>query len=220
MDASHAVLQTYLGISAQSQEDRVLRLLIELGAQFAGAQEGSLLVFDQGRGDLVFAMTVGDAASQQALAGQRVPIGKGVVGLAAQIREVQIGAPTFGTPQAAGHQADGGPRSVLAAPMLVDDRLIGVLTAVSFLPDKRFTSGDGLLYARLAAVAGVVVDQGRRLAAVAELQSGGLPPESLDQDARDDRRIVEAVSRLVRARPEAKAQVARLLLELAGLLAD
>jgi GAF domain-containing protein len=220
MDAPNAVLQTYLGISAQSREERVLRLLVELGAQFAGAQEGSLLVFDQQRGDLVFAMTVGSAASQAALAGQRVPVGKGVVGLAAQTREVQIGAPTFGTRQAAEHQADGGPRAVLAAPMLVDDRLVGVITAVSFLPDKRFTAGDGLLYARIAAVAGVVVDQGRRLAAIAALQSGELPPESLDQDARLDRSIVEAVSRLVRSRPEAKAQVARLLSDLAGLLAD
>ena len=162
MARTTAVLEAYLGISSQSQEEAILHLLIELGAQFVGAHEGSLLVLDEAKNDLVFAMTIGNESSQNELIGQRVPLGKGITGLAAQMREVQIGAPTFKTRQAKTRRgAPGEPQAVLAAPMLASDELMGVLTAISFEPGKRFTSPDALLYGRLAAVAGVVVNQSR-----------------------------------------------------------
>ena len=63
-----------------------------------GAQ-GSLLVLDEKKKELVFAMTIGSRSSEMTLIGQRVPLGKGITGLAAQMREVQIGAPTFKTRQ-------------------------------------------------------------------------------------------------------------------------
>ena len=161
-------LATYLAIAPKSPEEHVLRLLIELGAQVVSAQEGSLLVYDPTKNDLVFAMTVGGADS---LIGQRVPLNKGLTGLAAATREVQIGAPTFmGVKQ--GEEHTKGPSGVIAAPMLVADDLVGVITAVTFEPDKRFTSKDGDLYGRLAAVAGVVVQQRRQLKSISEMQKG------------------------------------------------
>ena len=44
------VLGTYIGISYKSPEEKVLRLLIELGTQVVGVQEGSLLVLDEKEG--------------------------------------------------------------------------------------------------------------------------------------------------------------------------
>ena len=146
---------------SDSMERRVLRLLIELGAQFVAAAEGSLLVYDSEERDLEFVMTVGGPPG---LVGKRVPIGSGLTGLAAVTREVQIGSPTFDVPNSGSGGSE--PEAVIAAPMLVADNLVGVLTAVSFTSGKRFSSRDGDLYGRLAAVAGVVVDQGRRLRAV------------------------------------------------------
>lgn len=218
MAASDAVLRTILGISHQSPEEQVLRLLIELGAQFAGAGEGSLLVLDEAGGELVFAMTAGSSSSEETLAGQRVPLGQGIVGLAAQTREVQTGAPAFDTEQSEERQEGGGPRAVLAAPMLIGDRLIGVITAVSFDPDKRFTAGDATLYGRLATVAAVVVEQRRRLSAVEALQKNQPPPEALGEEERLDRRIAETVARLVRGKPEAKARIADLLSSMETLM--
>ena len=213
-----AVLGAYLGISYQSPEEKVLRLLIELGAQFAGAEEGSLLVLDDEAGELVVAMTVGSGASEETLVGQRVPLGEGITGLAAQTREVQIGAPTFDTDQPAEHQGEGGkPKSVLAAPMLIDDRLIGVMTAVSFQADKRFHSGDAMLYARIATVAAVVVEQRRKLSAVEALQRGQAPPKPVNEAERLDRQILDSVTRLVQSQPRAKARLARLLADVEAL---
>ena len=216
------VLGTYLGISSGAPEEMVLRLLIELGAQFAGAQEGSLLVVDDQRAELVFAMTIGSAASEQTLIGKRVPLGEGLVGLAAQTQEVQIGAPKFDVPGAAERKGTEGsaPKAVLAAPMLIGERLIGVITAVSFDPDKRFGSADATLYGRIATVAGVVVDQHRRLGAVEALQRNQPLPAAVSEDERLDFEIVAAIGRLVRLRPNAKPRVAQLLGLIESMVAD
>jgi GAF domain-containing protein len=212
-------LTTYLGISYKSPEEKVLRILVELGAQFVGAQEGSLLALDNKTNDLVFAMTVGSESSETALVGERVPLGEGIVGLAAQMREVQIGAPTYHTRQSPEHETEGGePSAVLAAPMLIGDSLIGVITAVSFQPGKRFTNDDAVLYARIATVAGVVVEQHRKLAAVEALQKGLKGLDAISEDERLDFEIVRSVSRLVGAKPGAKEQVAHLLSILGSLV--
>jgi len=207
------VITTYLSIAPRSPEASVLRLLIELGAQVVGADEGSLLVLDEPARELVFAMTVGQA--DQKLEGQRVPLGQGLTGLAALSREVQMGAPTF---HVAGEEAVAGkPQAVIAAPMLIQDSVVGVITAVSFARDKRFGSRDAELYARIGAVAGVVVDQHRRLRAVEALSSaeGGKRAAGAETDAEQ---IAASVGRLAAARPDALAAVARLLRELEGLV--
>jgi hypothetical protein len=49
------VLATYLGIAQVSPEQKLLTLLIKLGAQFVDAHEGSLLVVDEASNELVFA---------------------------------------------------------------------------------------------------------------------------------------------------------------------
>jgi GAF domain-containing protein len=206
------VLDTYLGITQESPEEKVLTLLIEVGAQFVGAQEGSLLLVDEAGHDLVFAMTVGRGSSEEALLGRKVPLGKGLVGLAAQTHEVQIGSPTFHLQQdQENRQKEGEPRAVIAAPLLVNDTLIGVITAVSFKEDKRFTSADALLYARIASVAAIVIDQRRRLSAFQTLSYGQEVSGLLREDERLDQEIVAAVARLVKAKPERKAEISRLL---------
>jgi GAF domain-containing protein len=249
-----AALETFLAIEPRSNEEQVLRLLIELGAQFVGASEGSLLVHDPRANDLVFAMTVG--GDERVLVGQRVPMSKGLTGLAAATLEVQIGAPTFsGIRQVAGQDgADGAstsasvageagekldaraPESVIAAPMLVGDELVGVITAVTFEPGKRFTSDQGELYARIAAVAGVVVELRQKLAAISAMRGGAgietaegaegdAPGPTADGTARDversperspERTIAEVVGRLSRRAPHLLGHVARILVELEG----
>ncbi len=212
------VLSTYLGIAQESPEEKVLQLLIELGAQFVGVHEGALLVVDEGTGELVFAMTVGHEGLAEALIGQKVPMGKGLVGLAAQTQQVQIGAPTFHLAQEQTIPQTEAPKAEIAAPLLVNDNLIGVITAVSFKEDKRFSSSDALLYARIASVIAIVIDQRRRLASLQALRDGKALPGPLREDERLDHEIVAAVSRLAQARPEKKAGIARLLTDILAFM--
>jgi hypothetical protein len=201
---SSSDLLALLALSPDSSEEMVLQLLIEVGGQVVGAEEGSLLVYDPERKDLAFAMTVGGADQ---LVGQRVPLNKGLTGLAAATREVQIGAPTFSGVK----QLSSGPEAVIAAPMLVGDELVGVITAVSFTPGKRFSSKDGELYGRLASVAGLVVAHRRKLHNIAT--------GSAEQGSEVQRSIADSLSRIAKAGPTALAHTARVLVEIEALVA-
>ena len=208
MSNAKSILQTHLGLLPASPESGILRLLVELGIQVVGADEGSLLVLDEKSRSLLFAMTVGDRASEKALRGQRVPLGKGITGLAAATHEVQIGAPTYKDVRQTRRRGGptGAPEAVIAAPMLIGDTLIGVMTCVSFKKGKRFGAGDARLYAELASIAGVVVDQHRRLS-----PAGGTRLKALGKTGMIEQEIAESVARLARKRPAALTYVAQIL---------
>lgn len=194
-----AALEAWLSIGAQSAEASVLRVLVELGVQSVDADEGSLLVLDPTTDELVFAMVVG--AEDSALVGKRVPLGKGLTGLAAVTREVQIGAPTYVVGQESKEGA--GPQAVLAAPMLVRDACVGVITAVSFKSGRRFQSRDAAMYARVATVAGVIVQQRKAIDASAQ---------RAESDGRNhERQIANSVLRIAKSAPDALAHVADVL---------
>lgn len=183
-------------------------MLIELGCEVVGGQEGSLLVYDKNDDVLRFAMTVGDPESEKKLRGQAVPLGAGLTGLAAATLEVQTGAPTFKDVEQKERSGDAStPDAVIAAPMVSGDELVGVITAVSFENGKRFSSKDARLYAGFAAIAAIVVDLRRRLSAY---ETGEVAaPEN--ERARLERRVLESMQRLVSGDTARLAAVAELL---------
>src|SRR5262245_9795473 len=203
----------YLSILPQTPEEKILRLLIQVGGEIVSAQEGSLLVFDESTQELVFAMTAGDNNSESTLLGQRVPLGAGLTGLAALTHEVQSGAPTFydvRQPERLTARPEQ-PSAVLAAPMLVNDVLVGVLTAISFEEGKRFSGRDAQLYASFAAIGGLVVQQRRKLAML-EASSGESPIQgSFSESHQAEQTIVTTLRRILRRSPESVIQVANLL---------
>lgn len=209
MSGFESLLNRYLNIQPQSEYENTLRLLIRMGLLVTDSDEGSLLVLDQEAGDLRFAMTIGNADSEAALLGQRVPLGQGITGLAAATLEVQIGAPTYKDVQQSARldQAATGPEAVMAAPLLSGSELVGVISAVSFKKDKRFTTQDGKLFGGFAAIAGVLVNQAQHLARLkVEAEAGA----QADQDGPEGR-LARSVAAIARARPEAMEEVAALL---------
>jgi hypothetical protein len=169
---------------------------------------------------LRFAMTVGDRSSEATLLGQRVPMGEGVTGLAAATQQVQIGAPKFkDVKQTQEREDQGGPKAVIAAPMLIGERLIGVVTAVSFSLDRRFGVDDARLIAGVATIAAVVVDQQQRLGAMAK---GDAPAPAAFGGGEDAaaRRIVDTLSRIATDNPRRMPHIAALLDAVAAALAS
>jgi len=217
MSGFESLLNRYLSIQPQSESENTLRLLIQLGLMVTGAEEGSLLVLNDETNELVFAMTIGDADSDATLRGQRIPLGQGITGLAAATLEVQIGAPTFKVVHQSSRQETpgSGPEAVMAAPMMVGERLVGVITAVSFAKAKRFTTHDGKLFGGFAAIAGVVVGQTQRLSALDQ------PSPDAASSASDEPpdRIARSIARIARERPEAMEEIAGLLASIERLVA-
>ena len=214
------LLSSYFGILPQMPEGTILRLLIETAIQVLDADEGSLLVYDEPSKSLRFAMTVGDEESAAKLAGQSVPIGKGLVGLAALSREVQVGAPTFHDVKQTRKKGGraGEPEAEIVAPMIVADALIGVLTVVSFRHGKRFSGADAKLYARYAAIAALVVDQRRRLAAIEAKDHALLSGAGASERSRAEQKIFESIGKIVKHDHSALPHLAQMLSALSALV--
>lgn len=202
----------YLGIDPRRDREDALRLLVELGIDVVGAQEGSLLAFDRKAKDLVFLMTAGNPEAERKLIGRRVPLGKGITGLAAVTEQVQIGSPVYRDVhlKRRGRGESTAPECVMAAPMMVGGEMAGVMTAATFERGMTFTVRDGEIFARFAALAGVVVKQLARIEVLEEI--GGTARRgartATDRSTADILRLVRRVAALPAAK---RRQTERLL---------
>ncbi len=202
---SEQLLAEYLGVLPATPEAIALRLLVEIGVSVVAADEGSLLVLDPDGSNLRFAMTIG--GSEQTLLGQRVPLGSGITGLAAATRQVQVGAPVY-RDVAQTERLSEGPESVIAAPMMLGDTVIGVLTAVTFMKGRLFTAKETDLYARFAGLAGLLVEQTRLL----KVRKGDTSQASgLGDATRLEQEILGRLQRIVANRPSALGPLAQIL---------
>lgn len=213
MATSNDLFQDLVGIPEGATEVEALRLMIELANAAVGADESSLLILQRGpdeRDELVFLLTdhLGDASvAERTLRGQRVPLGEGLTGIAAVTREPQIGAPLYEDLK----QAGDAPQMVLAVPMLSGDEVLGVLTAVTWKADKKFTRGDVEIYGKVASVVSVVIDQRRRLGMLDGLRADEELPPSRTPAEDLEKRVVATVARMVRRRPEGLANLLAVL---------
>jgi hypothetical protein len=156
---------------------------------------------------LRFVAIVGGDGVEAALIGQRVPLGKGVTGLAAVTRGVQIGAPTYADVHQTKRLA-AGPEAIVAAPIVASERLLGVMTGVTFEAGRRFGVEQATAYSEYAAVMAALLEQGRRLSAAAALESGAeAAPFGV---AAIEREIVDRLARIVGDHPDVLGAVARL----------
>lgn len=121
------------------------------------AEDGSLLLLDEERQELVFAVVHGQA--RQRLTGYRMPRQQGIAGWVVEnrrprvVRDVRLD-PTFNPAidQFLGFQT----RSMACVPLLEGDRALGVIEALNKRSDREFSEVDHdllLVVARLAAVA-------------------------------------------------------------------
>jgi GAF domain-containing protein len=203
--ASEELLEEYLGLLQATPEAAALRQIVELGIEVIGADEGSLLVMDADVGDLRFAMTVGE--SEKTLLGQRVHIGSGITGLAAATRQVQVGAPVYKDIEQTERLSEG-PESVIAAPMLLGEVVVGVMTAVTFKKGRIFNSAEAILYARFARLAALLVEQTRRLKI---RDTGSAPSRALGGVARLEQQLLARLQRIIAAQPSALGPLDRII---------
>jgi GAF domain-containing protein len=211
-----SILLTYAAVYPGSPEETTLRLLVDVARRIVGADEGSLLVLDAAARELIFAMTTGSRSSEETLIGQRVPLGAGITGLAVHTKEVQTGAPTYkDIKQTVELEARGGPQTVIAAPMLAGDDVVGAITAVSLRSDKRFTAADVEFFGEFGAIAGILIRQRQHIDSFDRLAAGDefprhMPPAQLQ--------LIRSVSNIARISPDRVEATARLLDAVEALL--
>lgn len=193
----------------------ILEQLIQFGLEMVGASQGSLLLADPDMKHLRFAMVVSKPSLLNinklfsSLVDKTVPIGEGVTGMAALTHDVQTA-----TREESSHlfhvSGDGTPNAVLAAPMLVGERLLGVITAVRFTKRKSFTRQECEKYGILANIAAVVVHQQKLLGMFrqgkTDAKSGAM--------VSGERKLVDCALAFAHARPDKVDVLARLINDL------
>jgi GAF domain-containing protein len=167
-------LAAYLSLGRAMADDELLRLILEIGVGMMDAEEGSLLLLDRDTEELEFMMTVGRPEAGEELKGQRFSMHNGITGLAASTGEPQTGSPSYREVRqptyGEGHRNE--PEAVLAAPMLVEEDVVGVITAVSFAEGRTFSAADVRLYCKFANLCGTVIRQRLREETVRKILLG------------------------------------------------
>jgi signal transduction histidine kinase len=140
----------------------LLKNLLESAVNILNCEAGSLFLIDEQTDELVFRVTVGVVANN--LVGQRLPAGSGVVGKAVTTREAVIvnEVQTSPTWNARPDQQTGFvTRAILAVPMEVKDKVIGVIEVINKKDGLPFTDDEQTLLTAFAGQAAVAIDNAR-----------------------------------------------------------
>ncbi|MGC1379094.1 MAG: GAF domain-containing protein, partial [Anaerolineales bacterium] len=140
----------------------LLKNILENAVGILSSEAGSLFLVDDETDEMIFQVTVGPVAAN--LVGQRLPAGTGAVGKAVITRQpviindVQTSiAYNPGTDKQTGYIT----RTILAVPMEVKDRVIGVIEIMNKKDGLPFVDDDQNLLSAFAGQAAVAIDNAR-----------------------------------------------------------
>jgi GAF domain-containing protein len=167
VDALKQLLAVASKLNSTLNIEELLQLIIGTTTDLVGAEEGSLLLVDEDTGELIFFVSSEETGK---LVEQRIPAGRGVAGWVvghAQSASINDAAndPRFygGIDTAVGSTT----RNLLAVPLSVKDRVIGVLEAIN-KKDGSFSDSDLERAEALASLASVAIDNSRMYARLTE----------------------------------------------------
>jgi signal transduction histidine kinase len=140
----------------------LLKNILESAVSILNTEAGSLFLVDAQTDELIFQVMVSPVASN--LAGQRLPAGTGIVGKAVTNRKsliVNDVAATSTWNPAPDKQTGFITRAILAVPMEVKDRVIGVIEIINKKDGNPFTDDDQNLLSAFAGQAAVAIENAR-----------------------------------------------------------
>ena len=153
-----------VAISSTLDSEAILQLIVNRARSLVNASSCSVLLPDPETGELVF------HAATDPIVGMRVPPGQGIAARVLEQRSSLIVRDAADNPDHYGRigQESGKPiRSLLAVPLLVEDQVIGVLSAVDNRPG-RFTQEHCELFLTLASQAAAAMENARLFSAEQE----------------------------------------------------
>jgi len=180
-------------LSAQLELEELLAMVLKLAAKVAGAETASLLLWDPHSRELYFhtALGLGPAAAQV-----RLPLGQGIAGCVAQSRRPEIindvRADRRWSPRM-DKKSGFVTRSILAVPMLLKGRLVGVVEAIN----KRrgaFSDEDRRVLEAFASQAAVAVENA---ALFSSLQEERRKLHTIFTEMTDGALLADAAGRIV-----------------------
>lgn len=146
-------------LSSTLDQERLFKKILQSAVEILDCEAGSLLMADKQSNELIFRAALGPAAG--ALVNQRMPAGSGPAGKSFTTRETILindaGLSDF-WPKHRESFKGFKPRSLLAAPMLVKNRVVGVIELINHRDGTDFTQDDLELLTTFASQAAVAVE--------------------------------------------------------------
>lgn len=140
----------------------LLQNILENAVGILNCEAGSLFLVDEQTDELVFRVTVGPVATN--LIGKRLPAGTGIVGRAVQSRSAVIENEDQNTKsrfKGVDQQTGFVSRSLLAVPLQVKDKVIGVIEVINRRDGLPFVQNDQTLLNAFAGQAAVAIENAR-----------------------------------------------------------
>jgi len=163
------LVQVATKLSSTLNLDELLQMIMTSAAELLGAETSSLLLVDEQTGELVFEVVAGGPAVD--LAGMRVPGGQGIAGWALEHREAALVADPATDSRffsEVGTSTGFVTRNLVAVPLLVKDKAIGVVEVINKLGDEGFNPLDVEIAQALASFAAVAIDNASLYARLAD----------------------------------------------------
>jgi signal transduction histidine kinase len=152
-------------LTSTLEQEPLLQNILENAVNILNCEAGTLFLMDDQTGELVFRVTVGPVAGN--LLGQKLPPGTGIVGRAVQTRApvIENDAQRSSTrSDAADKQTGFVSRALLAVPMQVKDRVLGVIEVINRRDGLPFVADDQNLLTAFAGQAAVSIENARLIA--------------------------------------------------------
>ena len=153
-------------LTSTLEQEPLLQNILENAVSILNSEAGTLFLMDEQTGELEFKVTVGPVAGN--LLGQRLPPGTGIVGRAVQTRapvienDAQRSVARFNvnTDKQTGFVS----RSLIAVPMQIKDRVLGVIEVINRRDGLPFVADDQNILTAFAGQAAVAMENARLLA--------------------------------------------------------
>lgn len=149
-------------LTSTLETEPLLQTILDNAVSILNCEAGSLFLVDEQTDDLVFRVTVGPVGAD--LIGQRLPAGTGIVGRAVQLRRAVVennvqNSPAWfaNTDQQTGFIS----RSIMAVPLQVKDRIIGVIEIINRKDGLPFVQEDEALLTAFAGQAAIAIENAR-----------------------------------------------------------
>ena len=157
-DEQRALLATMADLSGELELSRLLQAMLERAISLLGVTGGELAIYDETARELavVASLNIGTDSS-----GTRMRLGEGAMGRVAQTHEPLI-IPSYGAWEGRSAQYSGAISfAVMAAPLLIGNRLVGAIATVHDDPSRRFGPDDLRRLNLFAPQAAVAIENAR-----------------------------------------------------------
>jgi len=156
------IFEATRAIASTLRLSELLQTVMRLASEVVRAEAGSLLLMDQSTGELYFDVALGDKGG--ALQQVRLKKGEGIAGWVAENRKPAVVNDAAKDPrwtQKADKKTQFQTKAILAVPMLVKDKLVGVMEAINRADGSPFTDIDTQMLETFASQAAIAIENAR-----------------------------------------------------------